>query len=81
MISPSIATIALAFFKLKFTNPIIVPVSDEQIPALTRPIIAIKRPIPTETAFFNQEGIDSMIFSRTPKMQPPQDKKCKRMIP
>lgn len=49
--NPMIATKAVAFVRLKFTKPIIVPVEDEAIPALARPINAIKRPIPTETAF------------------------------
>ena len=54
---------------MKFTKPMIVPVSEEQIPALTRPIIVIKRPIPTDTAFFMVEGIELMIASRTPNKE------------
>ena len=69
MIRPRIATRAVALAMLKFTKPTIVPVSGEQIPALTRPIIVIKRPIPTATAFLRPSGIDLMIASRIPQIE------------
>ena len=61
--NPMIATKAVAFVRLKFTKPIIVPVEDEAIPALASPINAINNPIPTETAFLRLSGIDFTIAS------------------
>ena len=66
MITPTIAVVCSI---LKFTNPIVVPVPVEQIPAFTRPMIVINKPIPTETAFFKHSGIDLIIASRTPKIE------------
>ena len=64
---PIIATKAVDTFK--FTNPIIVPVSEAVIPAFVKPIKQINRPIPTATAFLREAGIDLIIASRTPKTE------------
>ena len=66
---PIIATVALALSAVKFTKPTGVPKSVLTIPAFTRPMIVIKRPIPTDTAFLSPVGIDFMIASRTPKSE------------
>ena len=39
------------------------------MPAFARPMIAMKRPIPTATAFLRLSGIDLMIASRIPQRE------------
>ena len=67
IIKPMIATRAVD--TLKFTNPIIVPVAEDVIPAFVKPIKQINKPIPTATAFLNVAGIDLIIASRTPNTE------------
>ena len=66
---PITDTIAETFFMSKALKLIMVPFEFVTIPALLRPIKAIKSPIPTATAFFMEEGIDFIMASLTPKKE------------
>ena len=69
MMSPITATRAAECWRSKFTKPMSVPVSPLTIPAFARPMIVMKRPIPTETAFLIEFGIDFIIASRIPTIE------------
>ena len=51
---------------LRGLNPMIVPSELDVTPPSVRPMIVMKSPMPTATAFFRLLGIALMIASRTP---------------